>query len=266
MRRASLRKPRQTLDGRNVRHSSTLDSRALEAVERFVRVLTRCGCAPDDIGNEVLKSCCKVPKSRAPKAMAALRERDDASHVLTLWFSDPAYLDRRGAPLPLPLRGAGGSLETLALRVDPKLDAREVLRYLVRRGALRRVRTRYVPKDRVLSLRGAGGPENLSHLRGLLGMLRTLEHNAQPKRRVAGWYEVFAENPRFPVSARAAFDKRLRVLGNKLLYQIDADMHRRERTRKKGERTVRIGVGVYRFEEGSRSRSRARRRRRKPAR
>jgi Family of unknown function (DUF6502) len=266
MRRAAVTKPRRSLQVRDhSRHSSTLDPRALEAVERFVRVLARCGCAPDDIGREVAKACRQIPKSWAPKAMAALREIDDASHVLTLWFSDPAYLDRRGAPLPLPLRGAGGSLETLALRVDPKLDVREVLRYLVRRAALRRVGTRYVPKDRVLSLRGAGGPDNFRHLRGLLGMLRTLEHNGQPKRRVAGWYEVFAENPRFPVSGRAGFDKRLRVLGNKLLYQIDADMHRRERTRKKGERTVRIGVGVYRFEEGSRPRSRARRRRRKAA-
>jgi hypothetical protein len=52
------------------------------------------------------------------------------------------------------------------------------------------------------------------------------------------------------VSGRAAFDKRLRVWADKLLYQLDADMHRREQARKSGERTIRIGVGVYRFEEG----------------
>jgi Family of unknown function (DUF6502) len=191
---------------------------------------------------------------------------DDAGHVLTLWFSDPAYLDRRGAPLPLPIRGTGGSLETLAVRVDPRLDVREVLRYLLRRGALRRVGTRYLPKDRVLSVRGAGGPDNVHTLRGLLGMLTTVEHNVQPKRRVAGWYEVFTHNPRFPASARTGLDKRIRVLGNKLLYQLDADMHRSEQARKRGERTVRIGVGIYRFEEGDRPRSPRRRKRGKAAR
>jgi Family of unknown function (DUF6502) len=231
------------------RPTSTLDPRSLEAVARFVRVLARCGCAPEDIGREVVKACRQVPRSWAPKARAALREMDDASHVLTLWFSDPAYLDARGNPLPLSIRGAGGSLEALARRVDGNLEAREVLRYLSARGALRRVGARYIPRGRVLSLRGARGPDNFRHLRGLLGMLRTLEHNGQPKRRVPGWFEAFAENPRFPISARPGFDKRLRVHANKLLLQLDADMHRQEQSRKSGERTVRIGVGIYRFED-----------------
>lgn len=246
--------------------ASTLDPRALEAVGRFVRVLARCGCTPDDIGREVARACREIPKSWALKATAARREMDDASHLLTLWFSDPAYLDRRGAPIPLPMRGAGGSLEMLASRVDPTLDLREVFRCLLRSKTLRRVGTRYVPRDRMLSFRAAGGPQNLHHLRGLLGMLRTLEHNVQTKRRAAVWYEVFAHNPRFPVSERAALDKRIRVLGNKLLFQLDADMHRKERARKKGERTVRIGVGMYRFEDGPQPRSRFRRKRRKAAR
>jgi hypothetical protein len=239
--------------GRRAQAVSTLDPRALEAVGRFVRVLARCGCSPEDIGLETLRACRQIPATWAPKARAALREMDDASHVLTLWFSDPAYLDRGGGPLALPIRGAGGSIEALAKRVDPKLEVREVLRYLSRRRALRRIGTRYIPRERILSLRGAGGPDNFRHLRGLLGILRTQEHNGQPKRRVAGWYEVFAENPRFPVGARAAFDKSLRTWGNRVLYRADSEMHRYERARKRGERTVRMGVGIYRFEEGPES-------------
>jgi hypothetical protein len=244
--------------------SSTLDARALEAVERFVRVLARCGCTPEDIAREAEKACRKIPRSLPSKALAALREMDDASHVLTLWFSDPAYLDSRGNPLPLPLRGAGGSLETLARRVDGGLDPREVLRYLSRRGALRRLGTRYVPKDRLLSLRGSGGPDNFRHLRGLLGMLRTLEHNGQPKGHVPGWFEVFAENPNFPLTAREAFDRRLRRMGMRFLCQVDADMHRRERSRRSDDGTVRMSVHVYRSEEPvavSRRASKPRRRR-----
>jgi hypothetical protein len=233
------------------RGGSTLDARATEAIGRFVRILARCGCAPQDISDEVDRACRAIPRSIVEKARAALREMDDASHVLTLWFSDPAYLDRKGHPVPLPLRGAGGSLESLAARAGPNPDVRELLRYLTRRKALKRVGSRYLPKDRILSLRGAGGPDNFRHLRGVLGMLRTQEHNGQPSRRAEGWYEVFAENPRFPISARSAFDQSMRQWGNRMMVRADGEMHRYERSRKRGERTVRMGVGIYRFEEGS---------------
>jgi len=229
--------------------ASTLDARAVEAVARFVRVLARCGCTPEDIGQEVVKACREIPASWATKAMAALRDMDDAAHVLTLWFSDPTYIDAGGRPRPLPLRGAGGSIEALAYRANPKLEPRALLRYLARRGALRRTGQRYVPKDRKLSLRNAGGPEHFRHLRGLVAILRTLEHNSQPKRRVPGWYEACAENPNFPVRAIPGFDRRLRKQADNQLRQFDTEMLQHERARKPREPTVRIGVGFYRFEE-----------------
>jgi Family of unknown function (DUF6502) len=229
--------------------TSTLDALAVEAVIRFVRVLARRGCTPQDIGQEVLNACREVPKSWAQNAMAAVREMDAAAHVLTLWFSDPAYLDSRGNPLPLPLRGGGRSLEALVLRVDRRLDAQEVLRHLLRREVLRRVRSRYLPRDRLVSFRGSGAPYHSRSVRGLVSMLRTLEHNSEPQRSTPGWFEVIALNSRFPVKAREAFDKRVRHLGMHLLSQFDADMHRRERARKRGERTVPLGVGIYLFEE-----------------
>jgi hypothetical protein len=247
-------------------HSSSIDSRALEAVGRFVRILARAGCTPEDIAREVGRACRQVPKSWAHKAMAALRELDDASHVLTLWFSDPAYLDPKGNPQPLPLRGAGGSLESLAHRVDRKLEVRAVLRYLSRGVTMHRIGRRYVPRDRVFSLRGAMRADRFHQVRNLLGMLRTLEHNGQLKRQAPGWFEFCAGNRNFPVSARQAFDERLRRLGTRFLYQIDADMHRRERARQASERTVRLGVGVYRFEDEGRPPNRVARRLRRRSR
>jgi hypothetical protein len=242
MARPSKKKPNRHA---SVSRPSTLDARALEAVERFVHVLGRCGCAPEDVAAEVLRLGRKVPKSWAQKAKTALRELDDASHVLTLWFSDPAFLDSNGNPKPLSLAGPRGSIEALAHRVGERLEARSLVRYL----ALRRRGARYVPRDRVVSLRGAGGPDYFRRLRCLAGFLRTLEHNDLPERRVPGRFEFFAENPNFPVSARPAFDKRLRVRGMRFLMQMDGDMLRHERARRKGEPTVRVGVGVYRFED-----------------
>ena len=226
----------------------TLDARAVEAVTRFVRLLVRCGCAPKDVGKEVLKACRAVPKSWAQQTKTTVPELERAAHTLTLWFSDPEYLDSRGNPRPLPIRGTGPSLESLSRRVDPRLDVQEVLRHLLRGSVLRRVKTRYMPRHRVLFLRDFGSLYHSRSLRTLLAILSTLDHNAQP-RRSSAWFERFAVNPRVPVSQVPSFDQRLRRRGNSFIVETDADLLSCERARNANEPTVCIGVGVYRFEE-----------------
>ena len=215
----------------------------------FVRVLARYGCAPSEIGRAVARACREVPKSWAKARKSLTREMDAAAHILTVWFAEPAYLDARGNPRLLPLHGPALSLERLATRADRSLDTKKVLRYLLDSGALRRVGARYVPRDRLVSLRGSGGLYHSRSLRVLWAILRTLEHNSAPERSAPGWFEVVAMNPHFPTKDRAAFDRRLRQLGMRFVVKVDADMHRRERRRKKGERTVPLGVAIYRFEE-----------------
>jgi Family of unknown function (DUF6502) len=228
----------------------TLEPKVRQAVHRFVRVLAHCGCNPQAIEHEVMKACRRIPRSWL--SQADLRDSLDPAHVMTLWFSDPACLDPLGRPQALRLRGSPVSLETLAHRIDPNLDVRFVVRYLEHGGALKRFGNRYLPKDRFLILRGR---ERMTpFLRGLFGLLKTLEHNSQCRGRTAGWLERFSINPRLPVSAVRSFDKRLRVLINSLLVKVDADMHRHECAARKGEKTVRMGVGVYRFEEEPASR------------
>jgi Family of unknown function (DUF6502) len=246
--------------------SSTLDARALEAVARFVRVLARAGCAPQDIGREVQKACRTVPLSWRRHARAELPAIDAAAHALTIWHSDPEYSDARGKPRALSLQDRGLSLETLLRRVDPQLRLSRVLPHLLRTRALRRVGKRFLPNDRALSFRGFGDPYHSRGVRGLLAMLRTLEHNSNPDRKVPGWFEMFALNSRFPVSARPAFDDRLRRQARQFLFRLDADMERQERTRRKGERTVPLGVGVYLFEEAPLRSPRAARKRPRGAR
>jgi hypothetical protein len=226
-----------------------LDATALEAVDRFVRVLARCGCSASDILQAFRDACERLPKKNPATPLKAQRELSNASHILTVWFSDTLYLDRAGKPIWLPVRGAAPSLEALVARVDPTLDVEDLVRYLRRTKVLKRNGARYAPRRRILSLRGAQGPEVFRNLRSLVGLLRTLEHNMQPKRATRSWFEYWAENPAFPVRGRAAFDTRLDDLGMKFLHAIDADMHRREVERAPGERTVRMGVGVYRFED-----------------
>jgi len=228
---------------------SALSPLAVEAIERFVGVLAQCGGLPPDLLAVFKVACQRIPPKTVADAKQLIPEMSDASHVLTLWYSDPNYTDGRGDPLPLKIKGAPPSLEDLVQRVNSDLRVEELLRYLLRVQALQKKGTLVVPRGRSIELRGTGGPTHFRNLRALTAMLRTLEHNSKPEPLASSWFEVFAENPRFPRSAQTAFDARLRRRGLEFLQDIDADMHRRELARKPGERCVRIGVGIYRFEE-----------------
>jgi hypothetical protein len=220
-----------------------MEASAREAVRRFVRVLARSGCPPEAIQAEVVKTCRGVPKSWANAEVR--RRADNAAHVMTLWFSDPAFVDARGAPRALPVRRGDLSIESLVRQVDPNLDVRQVLRFLQSARALKRIGARYAPRRRVLILPGAD--YMTLALAGLFGLLQTLEHNRWGGRGGGRRLQVYSFNPRVPVSAVAGFEKRLRPLAERLLVQADAGMHLSELGRKKGERTVRMGVGVYQF-------------------
>ena len=228
---------------------ATLDTRAVAAIELFVRLLAQCGCETDAVLREVHHACNQVPQRWVNKARAAPREISEATHVLTVWFSDPAYLDEAGTPRPLPLHGSGRSFETLVSGIDRRLNAEEVLAYLRKGRALRRLGSRYVPRGRVLSLRGLRGPNEFRNLRSLLAMLRTLEHNSRPRRHTPSWFEFSAENPRIPKRACAKFDEFVGVRAMRFVLDVDAELRRLELTCKPGEPTVRLGTGVYRFEE-----------------
>ena len=227
-----------------------LDPHAQEAVARFVRLLAQRGMTPDGIAREVIAACRRIPKSvGSDSAPESLPYRHHTSHILTLWFSDPKFLGPDGTPRPLPVHGNEESVEALAKQVDSRVDADEMVRFLERAKALRRVGDRYVPRERMMVLRGTGIAASVRKLRVLLAMLRAFEHNQRSKRQVPGWIEAFAYNPCFPARAIPAFDRKVRAHASKLLVQLDGDMHREERLRDPNEPTVRVGVGVYRFEE-----------------
>jgi len=168
-------------------------------------------------------------------------------HVISIWFSEPQYLDARGHPRPLPARGSPLSIESLLRRVNPKLDFRQVIRSFEQTGVLKRIGARFVPRSQIFI---SPAPEySRSALWGLFGHLKTIEHN-WGKRGTPARLELYACNPHFPVSGAAAFQKRIRDLANRLVVRADADMHRRELARRPGERTVQMGVGIYQFDGG----------------
>ena len=219
------------------------------AVDCFVRILARCGLTPEEIVGAVRAACERIPSDWAAKASRLECEIPEAPHVLTVWFSDAAYLDANGKPRPLPLEGGAISIASLVRSVDREADPREVLAYLVRSGAVRRMGKRYIPRTRGVLLRGVRGPD-YSHTIGVLtNFLGTLEHNLKPRRTVPGRFERFVANPHFPVSQLETLYTFLQRQGEEVLPRVDLYMHQREKLSQPGERTVRVGFGIYIFED-----------------
>ena len=233
----------------NPQVSPKLEAAALEAIERFSRVLAHTGISPSKMSSAFRKACEKIPRALIRKARRESAEMIDASHILTVWFSDPLYLDPRGVPVALPVHGDAPSMEALVHRVDRSLDPTEVVRYLVRAGALRRTGKRYAPQTRAIFLRKMGGPGRLHGVRTLIGMLRNLEHNGRPESEAQYWFQRTAENPHLPVRARGQMDGKLEHFGMDLLKSMDAEMRVAELAAQGGEPTVRFGIGIYRFED-----------------
>jgi len=242
-----------------------IDGIAFEAMSRFARVLARTGLEREQMVRGFQKACDQVPQALVNQGRRHTREMIDASHVLTVWYSDPLYVDANGGPIRLRAHGTAPSLEALIKRVDASLDAAEVIRYLIRARTIQRSGRGYLPRSRAVFLRGSGGAEHFHALRTLVGMLRNIEHNGQPQHRVRRWFQRLAENAHFPISARVELDEKLERLGMPFLEDFDAEMQSAELKRRPGEPTVRMGVGIYRFEdEPEPPGPRARRRRRKP--
>lgn len=221
---------------------------ALEAIERFVRVLARTGLSARELASACRNACERIPEALTRQGRREIRKMIDAPHIVTLWFSDPDFLDAHGKPLALSVRGRGPSIAGLLRRVNKSLDPTETIRYLLKANALKRAGGRYLPRGRAIRMRGTGPPLHERNLRPLVGMLRTLEHNGRPHHEARSWFEQLADNPRVPVRDLAEIDAMLDKLGVDFARTMDALMHRAERARRGNEPTVRLGIGVYRFE------------------
>ena len=225
-----------------------LDAAALEALYHVSRIMiVRCGYEADGVDlafSKAVEAC----RKDLPTTPLLMREIPEASHIVTLWGSNIDYVDEAGKPLPLPLRGKGRSIETLALQTNPGLDLEELRQYLLRTNTVEQVGEAYVLRQKWVMLRGIPGLAHGRSIRGLLGVLRTFEHNLLADSDSRSWFEFMAENPRFPVSKLGAFDKLLRRLGLAMLRKLDGYMRHCEKHRNPSEPTVWLGVGAYRFQ------------------
>ena len=216
-----------------------------EFLERLARILVGTGHSPRELSREFREICSRLKEPDTRWDPAQLTYLWDLPHVISFWHSDPQYIDSRGAPIPLSLRGRGASLCALIERVLPGENPNVVLRSLIKFKSIRRRGTFYVPRARHFTYPTASG--RVHGLTALLGMLRTVERNVAGGRKSNPILERTALNPRFPVIELPAFHRRLRAAAAEILWSLDGDMRRREAAHRGGPR-VRLGVGIFAFE------------------
>lgn len=231
-------------------NGTPLDPEAYEAIERFARVMVRCGFDTKAVG-EAFGLALAASRNESLPPPKNTRELHDASHLVTLWRTSPDYVDEAGNPLPLPMRGSGRSLESLTRLVNRTLDPAEVLKYLTHTHTVRKAGSRYVLNRRWVMLRGISGAAHAHGIRVLVGKLRTLEHNLVAESDERGWFDFTSENPRFPVSQLEAADNLLRRSGLAWMRKLDLFMRHCEMNRRPTEPTVWLGVGMYRFQHNT---------------
>jgi len=228
-------------------------------------VVASAGYTPREIETAVKRECRNLPKTWVREKREPLPGMDAAARMLELWYSDTRYLDSNANPRPLPLRGETLSLESFSLQIAPNLAVEEVLRHLLHPGVLRETEAGYVPRDRVLWIRGSGNPYHAHSLRTLNAMVGTLLHNAKPQRSTRGWMDLQVVHERVPTRQILVLDQQVRQSGRAFLFDTETRFRQSARESKPADPAKLVLVGVYWCEEPALPSERRRgRRRRRP--
>jgi hypothetical protein len=216
-------------------------------LETCARIFVRSGYSPRALAQDFQQICRGLKEPKVHWDPDRLNFVSDLPHIMAEWYTDPQYLDVRGAPRELPWKARGPSLSALIEQVLPSADPKKVVTALVQLRAVRQRGRLYIARGRELSYINQTQSAVAHGLTALLGMANTLETNIWGKRR-GTLFERAAMNPRFPVQSLPVFYERLKAQADPFVWGVDRDMRRYEK-REGGGRTTRLGVCVFAFED-----------------
>jgi len=241
----SMRPPPTTARQRRRVRGRALDELAKEAIDLCAWVVARCGYSPAESSRRFKWRCDEIPASIIGRGQGTSTSTDLAAHVLTIWRNDGNYLFPNGDPRPLGPRGPAPSIEALVRRVDRSLEFEDAMSYLLNTGSLRRVGTRYVPRDVMVAHPGNSASQQAHHMRALVDFLRNLDHNTKAERWEDRWFQYSADNLHVPRDQLPVFHGYARKSGGIFLMDKDTLMYRLAQARRPGEPTVPVSIGVY---------------------
>lgn len=211
-------------------------------------ILVKAGHSPKELIEEFRQICSDIPEPSHPFDPRCIVYVEGLPHIIAHWFSDPAYVDDYGKPLPLRLRARGPCLADLIFRVLPGHDPEKVAESLVGIQAVRRRGGTYIPVDRRVSMIKHNRSAQIHRLASLIGMLRALQDGSSDVDDSTALLERADANPHIPVRMLPVVSRRIRREIEALLWKLGGYLRRCE-VEPGSEPTTRVGVGAYAYED-----------------
>ena len=221
------------------------DALASQTLQLVLKTFLRCGYSAHDIGARAAIEAARIAPDVRPVGSGSQIEQDDWARVVTLWSTEPEYVDENGAPRVLRIRGPAPSIEALLQRVDSNLTADEACNSLLQTGAARRVGRRLAARAHPALVFPPGSPEQSAHhLRVLNAILWNFEHNANLKGRDPAWVERRVTAQTLPASTLTSYSLEANERAMAFLAQEDARMERLVKTTPSDGRSLRAYLHV----------------------
>lgn len=198
------------------------------------------------------------------KEVSRIREALDAYHddakralsplsdVLQHWYTNGAYLDDEGKPLPLPLEGDPPSFTGLVRECAGDVPVGAVRTELIRYGAvvadsagvLRAIRREVVPDSFDMKLVSAV-------TFSLASLAQTIAHNSDPDREDPGRVERYVQSDPLSLEVREHLRPLIRERVERFTREMDDLLAQYGETTSETltDKECRIGIGMYYFED-----------------
>ncbi len=221
----------------------TLDSLASDTLRLVAWAFLHCGYSPLAIVNQFTSYAQAPPRSLLAQQRSVRGDLHDPDHVLTLWLTDPEYVDAQGRPRPLRVWGPAPSIEALVKRVSPTLGVEGTLEHLLVNGVIRRRGQQYIQTSDVVRYRRRSKNIGAHHMLVLNELVRTFQYNA--KSDSVKWPQFMAECPNFPAAELAAYTEAFRKRMLSFLLSEDKLMARTALQAAPRARRVRSAVSMF---------------------
>jgi hypothetical protein len=204
---------------------------------------------------------------RAQQAVTKKSRRTDPSHAavdhlaqaLFRWYTDPNFVNQRGQPKPLTLKGKNNSLQALirATRHGP-CTSRDLTLLSQNASVRHQDRTHYVPIAQFVDLNGYRVFLLQYACLSAARLLRTALKNSTRKPTEPTLIERLAYVPNLPANQVKSFQQFANAQGAELLKAVNRWLEARQGIPPRGKQaksTVMAGVHVFGFTENVASRS-----------
>lgn len=227
------------------RSRAPLDPVARNTLRLLALTLRRAGYSAQDLASQFEQFVVNAPQPLSAAGSHTERDFHDTGHVLTLWSSDPDYVDEDGLPRAIPARGPAPSVEALLERARPNWSLEKALELFLRTGTLERTGRKLIPADDLVIHSPASKTLSTHHVLVLNQLLRNFEFNSKRKRGDSRWLQRVAECPDFPANQLSTLLSRFAQDAARFMKSYDQRMARMARRADPHEPRVRPALNLF---------------------